>query len=748
MPLCSLSANNINNEALPQWPLVWGVPLAPAQLTDPQSLSVTDENGNVHAAQGSALVRHADGSVRRLLLCAEAPLQAHHEHLFELQAQVADTPEPPATACEDALHGAAGVLQLARDHLTLERHGRRYAWRVSAAGCPAGADPEELSCRWIRLEPFASGPVMAAGVFYGELSHRDEALAHLRMTVRVFQKTPVLLAALQLKNLSPRQEIALDHVHLQIAAPGQEWARITYEFRHFGGPNEAELPLTARSQNLQVQVNDDVRSRRLLHYNESWLGLDDGDEQCAVALPDFFENYPYGIRIESDAIELELWPAWSGRPWRLVQGSGKTHEFALGFSPREESAWPQAFGYAVGKGPLTRVAWDDLEKAGAYPDLLDYDADRYPRIESTLYDITYNRNRGYGKMNYGDDYSALYTNQGRGHGEIVWNNLEGDYPFHMFCQFQRTGQYLYWKEFRNGILHWSDVDFRDRHEDPLQRGALVTHSAGHNSGNCSPCHNWAEGFREWYYATGDPRPLEILRQMADWLTRKAEAGFFKLTPHPYIRGCGWGLIQLAAIQEVLDRPDLKSLIDSLCRELLEYCREHGGLPMAMPTGGNHVPMDNAFHSATVVMGAERCWRLYQDPIMRDLALEVAAAFMDERTCSPEGIAVYISSPEQGFPMQQAATFALGGLAAAYRLNPDARYVQRGMRMLEYCLDRGMIVDHMRIPGEFIEIGDDVILNVSQLMPNTQLSSYQLRGLLLFMKVAHETDMLRKVDYVY
>ena len=51
-------------------------------------------------------------------------------------------------------------------------------------------------------------------------------------------------------------------------------------------------------------------------------------------------------------------------------------------------------------------------------------------------------------------------------------------------------------------------------------------------------------------------------------------------------------------------------------------------------------------------------------------------------------------------------------------------------------------------GEFIEVGDDVILNVSQLMPNTQLSSYQLRGLLLFMKVAHETDMLRKVDYAY
>ena len=46
----------------------------------------------------------------------------------------------------------------------------------------------------------------------------------------------------------------------------------------------------------------------------------------------------------------------------------------------------------------------------------------------------------------------------------------------------------------------------------------------------------------------------------------------------------------------------------------------------------------------------------------------------------------------------------------------------------------------------IQIGDDVILNVMMLMPNTQLLSYQMRGILLFMKAAHETGMLEKVDY--
>lgn len=135
-------------------------------------------------------------------------------------------------------------------------------------------------------------------------------------------------------------------------------------------------------------------------------------------------------------------------------------------------------------------------------------------------------------------------------------------------------------------------------------------------------------------------------------------------------------------------------------------------------------------------------------MFRPFPLAAAEVFMDRRTCSPEGIPVYISGPEQDFPMQQAATFGLAALATADRLNPDDRYVRRGMRMLEYCLDRGMIIDHMRIPGTFIEQDDDIILSPQSLMPNTQLSSYQLRGLLLFMKAAHHAGMLKSVDYQY
>ena len=42
----------------------------------------------------------------------------------------------------------------------------------------------------------------------------------------------------------------------------------------------------------------------------------------------------------------------------------------------------------------------------------------------------------------------------------------------------------------------------------------------------------------------------------------------------------------------------------------------------------------------------------------------------------------------------------------------------------------------------------MILDVMLLMPNTQLLSYQMRGLLLFMTAAHDAGMLKDVDYQF
>lgn len=86
------------------------------------------------------------------------------------------------------------------------------------------------------------------------------------------------------------------------------------------------------------------------------------------------------------------------------------------------------------------------------------------------------------------------------------------------------------------------------------------------------------------------------------------------------------------------------------------------------------------------------------------------------------------------------------LDVAWELTGEERFVRRGMRMLEYCLDRGLQVDHMRIPCQFVEFEDGVCLMPQLVWPNCQLLSYQLRGILLFMKGAHACGFLKELDY--
>jgi hypothetical protein len=733
-----------NADTLAAWPVTVGVPLAAGEFTSGCALVLEQAAGVRHATQARVLTRHPDGSARRLLVHAEVPIAGPGETAYTLTAAGDELPAAPAVP----LHAHTEIHS---GRLTISSATGDWLAVFRVVGGPADGEQSALQWRQTAAREIDSGPVQATLLVTGTLDNATGPVLEARLTIRATARTPVVQIDVLLLNTSPHAFVDVSEAALQLSPTQQtRWTAADVELRGDIAIRHSQLPLDMRAEKLRQTVigpdGEDGRSLRLLNDNETWLALSAEDgAQTVATIRNFFEYFPLGVRLDTDRITFDLWPAWATSPWHLKQGVGKTHELAVA---RAADGWrAQAVGYAVCKPPMARIALADLQAAGVFDELAPYAPNIFPRYETTLFDLTYNRNRGYGKMNWGDDYSALYTNQLRGGGDIVWNNLEGDHPFHMWRQFVRTGQFIYHRQFRDSILHWADVDFCDhRPDDRRNEGALIVHSAGHSSGSTSPCHNWAEGFREWYFASGDPRPLEILEKMADWLVRRAEAGCFTVAPEPYVRGCGWGLIQMAAIQEVLARADIRTIIDQLVADLAAYRDANDGLVMTIPTGGSRLPRDNAFHTATVVIGAYRCWRLYGDDAMRTLALAAAEAFMDERTCTPAGIAVYITGPEQGFPMQQAAAFAIAGLACAYELSADERYIRRGMRMLEYCLDRGMIVDHMRIPGEFTEIGDDVVLDVLPLMPNTQLLSYQLRGMLLFMKGAVETGLLRQLDY--
>lgn len=758
--IAHLLADYVGAESLPSWPISWGVALREGVLRDAANVAVRTKTGELLPADARMLAMHPDQSIRRMVVTAEPAFDGPGQYEFE----AVEVDEAAMRMLHDAVDRESRKLPVkvggGWGSVLLDRFGLAQRLRLTATGAPAGQMHQNLQWQAELTERTERDATLRCAI--AATGYLADATGSRVMAAEVafhhYQKTPLFDVSVRLRNLGPHETFELSHAAITLKNDAGltkrevEWKAGDYEVRQFGGMQQSALPVSARSNDLAISVEDEqgVRetSSRLLRYNETFVSLADGQHRLTVALPDFFESYPYGFVADEKGVTVDLWPSWNEQPWQLARGSGKTHRIGVAIDKADSALSAQAVGYAFAKPPMPRQRLVEMQQAGAMDDLPAYLPGRHPRMETTLYDLIYNRNRGFGKMNWGDDYSALYTSQGRGGDEIVWNNLEGDFPYHAYCQFVRTGRYQYFKEFVASIGHWADVDFCDSHADPLHEGALKKHDARHTTGDTAPCHNWAQGFAAWYFATGEERPLEILKMMSDWIIRRDEAGFFKMSPQPYVRGCGWGLIQLAAMHDVLAKPELEKLIHKIAGGLDEYFDSNDGLPMSMGVGGTNQKTDNAFHNATVVMGAADCFKLTNDDRLRDLAIKVAETFMDERTCTPEGIATYITSPEQDFPMQQAATFAMGGLGVAYGLTGETRFVKRGMRMLEYCLDRGMIVDHMRIPGEFVRIGSDYVLNVSQLMPNTQLLSYQLRGLLLFMKAAIDADMLRDVEYRY
>jgi len=749
MPLCDFTIEHINRWSLPVWPVTFGVPLAPGALREDTAVHLEDSDGQPLPTQVRILATHPDGSVRRMLVDAEPAHGGQQRRAFRL----AEGPPPDVPSLVwDGVKSMGAQVSLRREGeaIVLERGG--HCWRLAfdGAAAPASSGPaKEASVRIEEVAVTDAGPVRLRLDLHGRLVSEAEPLLDVDIVLQAFARTPILFLDVTFTNRTRHPVVSLARFSARLARVRGEYGEAAkVEVRNGPGEYSLRLPGSVRTGKLVTTLRESGkevlrRAGRLLGYGETWMALSGGMGSLTVGLRNFWECYPYGVELSRDAVSLDFFPAWAEAA-QLPMGVGKTHEVALAFTvPDEESALSsRAIGYAFGKPPLVQIPLAHRAAAGVLGEYLPYLPETYPRMETDLFDLFQNRIRGFGKFNWGDDYSPLYTNQRRGGDEVVWNNLEGDHPYHAFCQFARTGQFIYYKDLHDGILHWMDVDFADAHPDPRTEGALITHVRRHVvGGGSSPSHNWAEGFKEWYYLTGDPRTKSILSRMADWLIRRSDE--FRLPP--YVRSWGWGLIQMAAIYDVTGREDIFALMGRLTRDLCAYFEEKNGLVQRFGETPGHDSV-NAFHSATVAIGAYHYYKLSGDEAAKALCIGVARSISDARACSPEGIPTYVNGPEQNFPMQQAATLTLGALAVAWELSGDETLIRRGMRMLEYCLDRGLQVDHMRIPGQFVEFADGICLMPELVWPNCQLLSYQLRGILLFMKGAHTCGFLAQLDY--
>jgi hypothetical protein len=303
------------------------------------------------------------------------------------------------------------------------------------------------------------------------------------------------------------------------------------------------------------------------------------DGSCAIAVRDFWQNYPKGFRLAGQGVDVQLCPAFQpgiydpfpfekeghhlyyyllNGHYRLRRGMAKTHEMLLCFEPADRLPGCAA----LFQRPLLATApapWYCGTKA--FYDVAPRDPVRFAKYEEAVdknlkgYLDGRERYHDYGMLNYGDWYPERGAN---------WGNIEYDTQHAFFLEYIRSGNPEAFLLGEAAERHNRDVD--TVHGDPDQCGMAYIHQMGHVGGyytksvpgtlgipsaGASVSHAWVEGHFDHYFLTGDRRSYEAGCAVADYFTHKELSRPYDFTS---CRVPGWHLIMLAAAQAATNDP--------------------------------------------------------------------------------------------------------------------------------------------------------------------------------------------------
>jgi len=420
-----------------------------------------------------------------------------------------------------------------------------------------------------------------------------------------------------------------------------------------------------------------------------WLSLDDGDGPVALALRDFWRQWPKSLDLRSDEVALGLFPAFEAgayahmEPWYKHQYlfDGDCYRLRAGQAKRWE-VWLDLTGdgpalAAHADAPLVAAAnpteaiatgvWDDIAPAGA-PGMAEYDTWAANLFEAYCHSIDVQRD--FGEMNWGDWF---------GERKVNWGNHEYDTANQIFIQFARTGdpRYLHWGSAAarhcvevdtvhhvNGALAeyyapWTTSAY------PPRPGMVHQHAVGHVGGyytveqvealfeqvglNSYLCldpynlgHIFTQGMARHYFLTGDPFVRETAEIIGDNLARLVEDRQYQFMGTTHCgRVTGWTLLALAGAYELAfdDRyvRAMKTLVGDALADQDPHCGGWLINPMSPDhcecTTGSHTGMAG-FITAVLINGLSRYYLLSGDESLPD-AVARAVTFLDNDTWREE-----------------------------------------------------------------------------------------------------------------
>jgi hypothetical protein len=690
-------------------PVTGGVPLAVGAAPAGVTFCLTDPDGRSAPLQTEVLATWNDGSARWVLL----DFQSRNGGVYVLTWDAENAPAHPQPVTSDpaahTLTTAALALSPGDDALL------RIAGRLDIDFVLGDADDSPCMATVESVQVETSGPLRSSLALKGSFRAPDGArLFQFRMRASVY-------AGLSLVHLEPlilvdAAEGTLQRFRkLQLSVRPHQAIRCARVGGDPGWEGHTEGAVRLRQyddQHFEVQGDSQTSAGEKA---PGWAEVDDGRGPVAVALRDFWQQWPKGLTAGPEGLTVGLFPTFtegdyaSMEPWYKYQYlfDGDCYRLRTGQASRWQ-LWIDLDGggeelAGMANAPLLPVpdpaqaiatgVWDDIVPAGT-------DAmSNYDPWAANLFDAyckSIEVQRDYGQMNWGDWF---------GERKVNWGNHEYDTPNQIYIQYARTGdpRYFYWADAT--ARHMAEVDtvhsvngdlasyFNDnfgREDYPPRPGMVHQHAVGHvgsfysveqvrelfkevgNGGYLcldpfNLGHVFTQGLARHYFLTGDMFVKETVEMIGDNLARLVEDRQYPFTGSTHCgRLAGWTLLALAAVYEISleDRflAAMKTIVEDALADQDPVC---GGW-LIHPMAGDHCRCTTARHTgmagfitAVLINGLSRYYLLSGDERLPD-SIGRAVTFLSNDTWREEWRDWrYTSCPASG-PIRQ-----LGVIVMAY-----------------------------------------------------------------------------------
>jgi len=572
-----------------QEPVRLGVPLGSGVAIDADRLALFASSGRPQPVQTRVLDRWHDGSIRWLLLDFVADHDGTSPAEYELRFAEAGAGGPsiagplrvdeqgggvlvdtgaarfrllPASGFpfEEVLIDGASALDPSRSGFQLldstnrpcavtieairveESGALRAGVRVDAAiGVPGGERLLELKAR---LDFFSGSTVvrvaltlrnprraMHTGGFW-ELG--DRGSVSIRDASFVLALPPLgepAAAGCSSEIGSPLTGVEPDFELFQASSGGEHWR----SSNHVNG--SGTVPLAFRGYRLRAKEMEATGLRAT-----PVVSLARGPRHLALAVPQFWENFPKAIEATGDQLVLRLFPRQHADLHELQGGEQKTHVFWLAFDrdPISDVAldWTR-------EPLLAHALPEHYASSGAVPYLITASNDPDPAYHQLVMpaldgEDTFAHKREvvdeYGWRSAGDLYADHEATLHTGSQPLVSHyNNQYDAVAGFALQFMRTGDLRWWHLCSALAAHVTDIDIYHTDRDKSAfNGGLFWHTAhytdagksshrsyprapGIGGGGPSCEHNYSTGLMLHHFLTGEPFSRDAAIGLAHWV---------------------------------------------------------------------------------------------------------------------------------------------------------------------------------------------------------------------------------------